>query len=127
MNSLYDFTWHTSEHVLEVHLTGVWSLADVDRYYSDVQAQVAAHTAGGLALLVDLTDHPVQSADVADAMQAGIVKLRSEAIFTRSGVVLSPKIVAQMQTKRISAGPLATAGMYADRDSAWEALTRPVG
>jgi predicted deacylase len=124
MNPLYDFTWHAPEHVLEVHLTGMWALEDVHTYYAKIQSYVDAHAAEGFALLVDLSDQPVQGAAVADAMQAGITRLRDEVKFTRAGVVLSQKVVAQLQAKRISGGSAITAGMYADRDSAWEALTQ---
>jgi hypothetical protein len=127
MTSRYTFTWHARERVLDVQLSGAWTLADIESYYKDLTREVEAHAADEASLLVDLTDYPVQDGPVADAMQINLGRLRESSTFVRVAVALSPRATSEMQTRRIASGPsVARSIFHSDRASAWAAVVDPV-
>lgn len=66
---MYTFDTESSERVLRCTSSGIWSVAEADRYLAELSIRtIEARKRGPLRLLIDAREHPLQPAPVVQRM-----------------------------------------------------------
>lgn len=113
---MYSIQVDTAHNVVEVRLGGLMPLDEVAAYIFDLKRTIDAHKLGSdYAMVIDVSDCPIQSQDMIKAMGAHMAtmpKARSLAIVTGSSL-------ARMQIKRLFTQPYARIVATTDQGRAW--------
>ena len=125
MSEPYTFTWHPVENVLEVALTGLWKIEDIEPYYAALQTFAMAHITGPCQVLTDLSHYPTQRPEVADAHAAKLAQVQENSPVQREAWVVTG-VVAKMQASRGAESGETPVNMFNDRESAWAYLRTPL-
>lgn len=88
--------------LMRVVVRGFWSVAMLPDYVAELLRQVAALKAGGGCdrVLVDMSDFPIQSRDIADAHCRYILHSRTET--GASTAIITNGVFSRLQAKRMA-------------------------
>lgn len=113
---MYDIQVDASQGVVEVTLGGLMPLDEVSAYIADLKRAIGTHGIGGsYAMIIDVSDCPIQSQDMIKAMGAHMAtmpKARALAIVTGSSL-------ARMQIKRLFTQPYARIVATVEEGRSW--------
>jgi len=112
---MYDIKADTAHDLIEVKLGGLMPLDEVAAYIADLKRTISTHDFSDYAMIIDVSECPIQSQDMIKAMGAHMAtmpKARSLAIVTGSSL-------ARMQIKRLFTQPYARIVASVEDGRAW--------
>lgn len=115
---MYSIRIDSQQGVIDVALTGMMSVDEVADYVRDLRREIVAHRMRAYAMVIDLTDCPIQSQDVIGAIG------RHMADMPKALALVTGSSLARMQVRRLFTQPYAR--VVATRAEGWAWVTAGV-
>ncbi|MBV9842847.1 MAG: hypothetical protein JOY99_15145 [Sphingomonadaceae bacterium] len=95
----FSVSWDQDDGILIARMTGFWTFDTVQAFRALLFRRIAERPSQPFGMLTDLSDHPVQSQAVHEAVTKLAQELRERGM-ERGAAVLSPSTLSRMQVGR---------------------------